>query len=53
MAITADTDLRRCRCLGLSNGYWLRAQTAYDSEVAAVTMRKALAKIKPWAGSMV
>ncbi|HEX7677832.1 MAG TPA: HigA family addiction module antitoxin [Thermoanaerobaculia bacterium] len=33
-AITADTDLRLCRFLGLSNGYWLRAQAAYDTEVA-------------------
>ena len=22
--IAADTDLRLCRCFGLSNGYWLR-----------------------------
>jgi addiction module HigA family antidote len=34
LAITADTDLRLCRYLGLSNGYWLRAQAAYDTEVA-------------------
>jgi len=33
-AITADTDLRLCRFFGLSNGYWLRAQAAYDTEVA-------------------
>ena len=33
-AITADTDLRLCRFLGLSDGYWLRAQAAYDAEVA-------------------
>lgn len=31
--ITADTDLRLCRFLGLSNGYWLRAQAAFDIEV--------------------
>ena len=29
-AITADSDLRLCRFFGLSNGYWLRAQAAYD-----------------------
>ena len=29
-AITADTDLRLCRFFGLSSGYWLRAQAAYD-----------------------
>src|SRR5271154_3220739 len=49
--VTADTDLRLCRFFGLSNGYWLRAQAAYDTEVAEVTMGKSLAKIKPWAGS--
>ena len=27
-AISADTDLRLCRFLGLSPGYWLRAQAA-------------------------
>ena len=32
--ITADADLRLCRFFGLSNGYWLRAQAAYDTEVA-------------------
>jgi addiction module HigA family antidote len=33
-SVTADTDLRLCRFFGLSNGYWLRAQAAYDTEVA-------------------
>jgi addiction module HigA family antidote len=33
-AVTADTDLRLCRFFGLSNGYWLRAQAAHDTEVA-------------------
>ena len=33
-AVTADTDLRLCRFFGLSNGYWLRAQATYDTEVA-------------------
>jgi addiction module HigA family antidote len=49
--ITADTDLRLCRFFGLSNGYWLRAQAAYDTEVAEQALSKALAKIKPWAGT--
>jgi addiction module HigA family antidote len=47
--ITADTDLRLCRFFGLSNGYWLRAQAAYDTEVAEEALTEALAKIKPWA----
>ncbi len=32
-AVTADTDLRLCRFFGLSKGYWLRAQAAYDTEI--------------------
>jgi antitoxin HigA-1 len=47
-AITADTDLRLCRFLGLSNGYWLRAQVAHDTEVAARKLSKILQKITPW-----
>jgi addiction module HigA family antidote len=49
-AITADTDLRLCRFFGVSNGYWLRAQAAYDTEVAEEALAKTLAKIRPWAG---
>jgi len=47
-AITADTDLRLCRFFGLSNGYWLRAQVAYDTEVAEEALSKTLERIKPW-----
>jgi addiction module HigA family antidote len=47
-AITADTDLRLCRLFRLSNGYWLRAQAAYDTEVAEDALPAELAKIKPW-----
>jgi len=50
-AITADTDLRLCRFFGLSNGYWLRAQAAYDTEVAERALGAKLAKIKPWAAA--
>lgn len=49
-SITADTDLRLCRFFGLSNGYWLRAQAAYDTEVAEDALSGALKKIKPWRG---
>jgi addiction module HigA family antidote len=47
-AITADTDLRLCRFLGLSNGYWLRAQAAHDTEVAEEALADTLREIKPW-----
>ena len=50
-AITADTDLRLCRFFGLSNGYWLRAQAAYDTEVAVKELATVLRRIKPWVGS--
>ena len=49
--VTADTDLRLCRFFGLSNGYWLRAQAAYDTEVAEETLAEALRQIKPWSGT--
>lgn len=50
-AITADTDLRLCRFFGLSNGYWLRAQVAYDTEIAARELAATLRRIKPWVGT--
>jgi len=50
-AVTADTDLRLCRYLGLSNGYWLRAQAAHDTELAVRTLGTAIAKIRPWSAS--
>jgi addiction module HigA family antidote len=46
-AVTADTDLRLCRFFGLTNGYWLRAQAAYDTEIAARKLAEELEKIKP------
>ncbi len=50
-AVTADTDLRLCRFFGLSNGYWLRAQAAFDIEVAQRALEGELRKIKPWPGT--
>ena len=47
-SITADTDLRLCRFFGLSNGYWLRAQAAYDTEVAEAALAGELENIRPW-----
>ena len=47
-SITADTDLRLCRFFGLSNGYWLRAQAAYDTEVAESALAEQLETIRPW-----
>ena len=50
-AVTADTDLRLCRFFGLSNGYWLRAQAAHDTEVAEGALGPQIARIKPWTGA--
>jgi len=47
-AVTADTDLRLCRFFELSNGYWLRAQAAYDTEVAEEELAEILEQIRPW-----
>ena len=47
-SITADTDLRLCKFFGLSEGYWLRAQVAYDIEVARRSLKPQLARIQPW-----
>src|SRR5437016_6174634 len=47
-SVTANTDLRLCRFFGLSNGYWLRAQAAFDTEVAERTLGQKLAHIRPW-----
>jgi addiction module HigA family antidote len=50
-SVTADTDLRLCRFFGLSNGYWLRAQIAHDTEIAERSLGRELAKITPWKGA--
>ena len=46
--ITADTDLRLCRFFGLSDGWWLRLQADFDTEVAKTSLAKTLVKIRPW-----
>lgn len=48
-AITADTDLRLCRYLGTSDGYWLRGQAQYDMEIARDALATELAKIESYA----
>lgn len=51
-SITADTDLRLSKFFGLSRGYWLRAQAAYDTEVAEDALHDTLKKIQPWSGKL-
>ena len=50
--ITADTDLRLCRFFGLTDGWWLRLQGAYDTRLARPALAKKLAKIKPWSAHL-
>jgi addiction module HigA family antidote len=50
-SITADTDLRLCRFFGLSDGYWLRAQIAHDTEVARDALADEIASIRPWSAA--
>ena len=45
--ITADTDLRLARFFGLSDGYWLRLQNAYDLMEAKRALGSTLHKITP------
>lgn len=48
-SITADTDLRLCKFFGLSEGYFLRLQMAYEILEAQQTLAKQIAAIKPYA----
>lgn len=47
-SVTADTDLRLRKFSSLFNGYWLRAQAAYDTEIAEDELAAELAGIRPW-----
>lgn len=46
--VTADTDLRLCKFFGLSEGYFLRLQNAYDTLEAKRHVAAEIAKIKPY-----
>jgi len=46
-AITADTDLRLCRFFGLSDGWWLRLQAKFDTEVVRSELADELKRITP------
>ena len=47
--ITADTDLRLCRYFGLSEGYFLRLQNAYELMEAKRKLGDVLVEIQPYA----
>ena len=46
-SVTAETDLRLCRYFGLSEGYFLRLQNAYDTLEAKRRIGAEVARIKP------
>lgn len=46
--ITADTDLRLCKYLGLSEGFFLRLQVDYDLMEAKQRIGKQVDKITPF-----
>ena len=46
--ITADTDLRLARFFGVSEGYWLHLQNAYDIMETRRAVGKVIGKIKPF-----
>jgi addiction module HigA family antidote len=46
--ITADTDLRLCKFFGLSEGYFLRLQNAFDILEAKRKIEKQVERIKPF-----
>ena len=46
--ITADTDLRLARFLGMSEGYWLRLQNTYDMMETRREVGSIIGKIKPF-----
>ncbi len=45
---STDSDLRFCRFFGLTDGYWLRAQEAYDLEVTRRKPAPELKRIRPF-----
>ena len=47
--VTADTDLRLCRYFGLSDGYFLRLQNAYELMEAKRKLGQVLIEIQPYA----
>ena len=46
--ITADTDLRLCKFFGLTDGYFLRLQNAYDTLEAKRKIARDISKIRPY-----
>ncbi len=50
--ITADSDLRLSKFFGLSEGYWLRLQNAYDLMEARRQAGDAIGAIRPYGGAV-
>jgi hypothetical protein len=48
IVLSLETDLRLGRIFRLSNDFWLRAQVAYDTEIAEPTLGPLVNKINVW-----
>lgn len=46
--VTADTDLRLCKFFGLSEGYFLRLQSAYETMEAKRDIASEIRNIQPY-----
>ena len=46
-SITVNTDLRLCRFFSLTDGWWLRLQAKYDTEMAKDGLAEVLKNIQP------
>jgi len=51
--VTADTDIRLCKFFGLSDGYFLRLQMAYELLEARRLLINKIEKIEPYAISKI
>lgn len=47
-AVTADTDLRLCRYFGLSEGFFLRLQSAFETAETRRRLARVLSSIRPF-----
>lgn len=50
-SVSADSDLRLCKFFGLSEGYFLRLQNAYDTLEAKRQIAKQVENIVPYAAN--
>ncbi|MDR2609877.1 MAG: HigA family addiction module antidote protein [Clostridiales Family XIII bacterium] len=47
-SVSVDTDLRLCKYFGLTPGYWLRVQAAYDIAMEQARIADSIERIVPY-----